>query len=531
MQFNIFGKSKSKIETQKKEISQNTQTAKKQYIDGAVAFIDFLESYHDYSGNKIDFNFGGFGKTRATGAINLFSLQKKSRQLYQENPYAASIVNRIVTKTVNSGYALRSTPIKQILDFLPETFFKNFSQKTENLFYLWSEDKRLVSIQQDKTLSELQSMAMRSGIIYGDCLCISYYNKAGLPTVEIVDGIDVRSPITNLKENIVDGIEYDPRGQIIAFYVYSYNYSTGREDYKRIPAKDRSGRLKAWLVKPGYSRTNNARGIPLLAVVLQNLNDVGRYLDSEQRAALVNSYIAVVHQKDADMADNVNRFMDAGTSHAVEVTEGGKTKELNFKKMNPGLFATNLEKGESIKSFDTSRPNVNFGTFTDIVTKPMFYVHGIPPEVLKMEYNSNYSASRAAIIDFEHRAREINGVFNGSFSAPIYYNWLDMMILRGDIKAPRYVESLYDVEKWAILGAYRSHLWRGLPKINIDGLKQAKENEIAVKNGWISNEQIADEQYGSDYETNMDQRVKEAKREKEINDIIRSGRNGNSGNQ
>jgi aspartate carbamoyltransferase len=96
---------------------------------------------------------------------------------------------------------------------------------------------------------------------------------------------------------------------------------------------------------------------------------------------------------------------------------------------------------------------------------------------------------------------------------------------------PKYIESLRDPNKWGVLGAYRSHIWRGLPKTNIDGLKQAKENEIAVKNGWISNEQIADEQYGSDYETNMQQRIKEAKKEKEINDIIRSGRNGNSGNK
>lgn len=507
-----FGKKKTQTAEQTR-----IETAKKHYIEGAIGFLDFLG---EYSGSKIDFEFGGFGRTRPN-KINLISLQQKSQQLYNENPYAASIVNRIVTKTVNCGYGLRTTPIKKVLDFLPDNYFKEFSEQTEALFYIWSEDKRLVSLQEDKTLSDMQSLAMRSSLINGDCLCINYYNSAGLPTIEIVDGINIQTPalMTNDK-NIIDGVEYNAKGQIIAFHIYQCDLM-GKVTYKRVEAKDRSGRLKAWLVRSGNPRIDNARGMPLLAVVLQNLNDVGRYLDSEQRSALVNSYIAVVHEKAADMVDNVDRFLKAGTETAVTVTgDDGATKDLNFKKMNPGFFATNLEKGETIKSFDTSRPNVNFGNFTDVITKPMFYVHGIPPEVLKMEYNSNYSASRAAIIDFEHRARELNYVFNGSFSAIIYYNWLDSMVLKGDIIAPKYIESIKNINNWSILGAYRSHIWRGLPKINIDGFKQAKENEIAVKNGWTTNEQIADEQYSTDYQTNMDAREKEAEREKKINDIL-----------
>ncbi len=519
MQFNLFGIGKKK-EDKVAKIAEDkvAKIAKENFIKGAVSFFDFLNSYHGYSGDKIDFNFGGFGKTRASNNLNLYGLQTKSEQLYNENPYAASIVNRIVTKTVNAGYGLRSTPIKKVLNFLPENFLKEFKETSEALFWLWSEDRRLVSIQEDKTFGEIQSLAMKSSLIFGDCLCINYYNKAtGLPVVELIEGKHIRSPY--LSRNIIDGIEYNPKGQIEAYHVAEVNVITGEEKFKRVLAKDRSGKVRAWLVKSGNSRVNNARGIPLLAVVLQNLNDVGRYLDSEQRAALVNSYVAVVHQKDADMPDNVERFLAAGTDHTVTVQEDTVTKDLNFKKINPGFFATNLERGESIKSFDTSRPNVNFGTFTDIVTKPMFYVHGIPPEVLKMEYNSNYSASRAAIIDFETTVREKNYYFNGSLSAPIYHNWLDMMILKGEIKAPGYIEAINNVGKWPIVGAYRSHIWRGLPKINIDGFKQAKENEINVRMGLTTCEQIADEQFGTDYLTNMEQRRVEAKLEKEIDDI------------
>ena len=519
MGFNPFKKKASKKTASRDAI-------KKAYINGAVGFIDFAEQYGGYSGNKIDFPFGGFGTERASGYQNLHVLQERSRQLVTENPYAAAIVNRIVTKTVNSGYKLRTTPMKKLLPFLKDDYFKTFSEMTESLFYLWSENRDVVSLQGDKTFSEMQSITMKSSLIYGDCLCVQYFTADALPKIEVIDGVYIQSPGIYRDKTIIDGVEYNKKGQIVAYHVRQNDTITGSEVYKRVDARDRRGRLKAWLIKSGNSQTNNARGVPLLAVILQNLNDVGRYLDSEQRAALVNSYIAVVHEKASDMPDDVDTFMDAGTRHTVEMTDGdGTTKDQNFQKINPGFMATNLENGETIKSFDTSRPNVNFGSFTDVVTKPMFYVNGIPPEVLKMEYNSNYSASRAAIIDFENRAREFNYFFNGSFSVLIYHNWLDAMVLNGKIDAPKYIEAL-KTKDWSILGAYRNHIWRGLPKTAIDGLKQAKENVIAVENGWTTNTKIADEQYGTDYDANLDEIELEAVREKKINELKGVDANG-----
>ena len=522
-----FGKKKKEALEKAQEIAfqKGIDVAKKQYISGEVSLFDFLGQYNGYGGDKIDFNYGGFGPARGNNAVNLYKMQLRSQQLYTENPYAAAIVNRIVTKTVNSGYRLRTTPMKSILNFLPDDYFKNFSEMTESLFHLYGENKALVSIQGDKTLSELQSLAMRSSLIYGHCLCIQYYSKSGLPQTELIDGIHLRTPM--MSKNIVNGVEYNKKGEIVAYHVRQSDLATGMENFKRIEAKDKNGRLKAWLIKSGNSHSNSATGMPIFAVILQNLNDVGRYLDSEQRAALVNSYIAVVHQKASDMPDNVNAFMDAGTDKTVQVTDGdATTKDMNFKKMNPGFFATNLEKGEEIKSFDTSRPNVNFGTFADVVTKPMFYVNGIPPEVLKMEYNSNYIAASAARSDFDDRAREFSYFFNGSFSGPLYHNWLDCMILKGTIKAPQYIESMKSVDGWVVLGAYRSHIWRGLPKRGVDGLKQAKENVIAVANGWSTNTKIADEQYGTDYDSNMEEREGEAVKEKGINDTMGVDKDG-----
>jgi capsid protein len=508
------------------------EKAKNKYIKGEIALYDFFDAISGgYSGNKIDFSFGGFGKTKAICPLNLVNLQVRSHQLYNENPYAAAIINRIVTKTVNNGFRLRTTPVKKVLDFLPETYFKEFSEKTESLFSLWSKEKELVCFHKTRSLQESQSLAMRESLVYGDSLVIQYIDKLGLPEIELIPGCDVRTPpLSGIGKNIFDGVEYSEKGEPIAYFVYYYDRKTLMWDYKRVEAKDKKGNLRAWLVKSGLSASKSVRGVPILAVILQNLNDVGRYMDSEQRAALVNSIMAVVHSKGENQVDNLNRFRAAGTVHNKEEEDDTGTKDFEFRKMKPGFFATNLEAGETIKSFDTSRPNVNFGSFTDVVTKPMFYVNGLPPEVAKMEYGSNYSASRAAIIEFEHRCREINACHNGSFSSIIYKNWLDGMILTGEISAPKYIEAIRDKKSWYILAAYRSHVWRGLPKINIDGYRQAKENEIAVAMGLQTRAQIADEQYSSDFFSNADDLEKEAEKIKIIKEKSGVEEDGTAGN-
>lgn len=461
-----------------------------------VGFINLAEEiFKGYAGSKTGMSVG-FGLTEDLRCVNLRLLQFRSLQLARQNSFASTVFNLLETKIINGGLKLKSHPLESILEahgIKPE----GFADQVECLWEIWTKDKRLVTAKKNMTFGELERVVYRTTKISGDCLIIRSFNKLGLPVIEIVDGINVvQPPITN-GGDIIQGVEHDKRGIEVAYYI---GYGANEAMPVKVPAFDSRGQRRAWLVRSTEKRIDERRGLPLLAAVMQNINEIGKYLDSEQRAAVVNSVITVVHKKDPNAPLRPNPFTDAGRETYVE--QPGASP-LTFKEMQPGFIMSNLASGEDIHSFDTSRPNVNFGKFYEVVSKAMSSALGIPPECLFLEFNSNYSASRQAKLEFEDFAKKELAIFTDKFEQPIFEDWLDGMILAGRIKASGYVESINDESRFDILGAWRSCSWRGLPKSNVDGLKQAKELEIIEAHGWMEPEQIADEFFDTDLSANI----------------------------
>ena len=101
------------------------------------------------------------------------------------------------------------------------------------------------------------------------------------------------------------------------------------------------------------------------------------------------------------------------------------------------------------------------------------------------------------------------------------------MVLSGRIKAPGYIDALRTDNRWDLLGAWRSCSWRGLPKSNVDGLKQAKELEILTAHGWMTNDQVANEYFDNDYYANLSA-IKDENAQREKNGLAPVGIVGDS---
>ena len=489
---------------------------KNQFISGSAGFLDLSMISSGFNGDKVNF-FNGFGLTADLRIIDLRLLQFRSLQLLRENSFANSIFGRLETKVINTGLRLRSTPPSEILSFfLTDNELQEWSGNTEKLFEVWSKDKRLVSFSGKYTFGQLQRIVYRTALLSGDCLIILSINKLGLPVIELVDGINIASPFISDSKNIVHGVELDTNGQEIAFHVIVDNYGN---KFKRISAFTVKGQRRAWLVRATETRIDDIRGLPLLSVVMQNINEIGKYMDSEQRAALVNSYVAVVHNV-SEKAPSNNPFSKAALN-SDSVTNATTGDSADFKKMQPGFFATKLSAGETISSFDTKRPNVNFGPFVEFVIKTIAHALEIPPEVLLLEFDSNFSASRQAKLDFNDYVQKAISIFSESFCQPVYNEWLTGMILTNQINSPGYIDSLINLKDWAVLGAWRSAVWRGLPNKSVDELKQVKALEIISSMGWMTNTQIADEYFGTDYSDN----VRKLLKEREANGIVKNNSN------
>ena len=507
----IFSKIFSKKEAVPATEPANAPAISQPYIsDAKVTFLNLeWDMFNGYTGSKTGMSVG-FGLTEDLRLVNLRALQFRSLQLARQNSFASTVFNLLETKIINSGLKIKSHPLEPILaDYGIEP--GNFANTVECLWETWGQDKRLVTAKQNMTFSELERIVYRTTKISGDCLVIRSFNKIGLPVIEIVDGINIVQPaITDGTADIIQGVEHDERGIEVAYYI---GYGLNEVMPVRIPAFDARGKRRAWLVRSTEKRIDERRGLPILAVVMQNINELGKYLDSEQRAALVNSLISVVHKKDANAPLKPDPFTRVGRETLAE-QQGANP--LTFKQMQPGFIMSNLASGEDVHSFDTSRPNVNFGRFYEVVSKAMSSALGIPPECLFLEFDSNYSASRQAKLEFEDFAKKELAIFTDKFEQPILEDWLDGMVLSGRIKAPGYIDALRTDSRWDLLGAWRSCSWRGLPKSNVDGLKQAKELEILSAHGWMTDDQITDEYFDGDYYANLRAIAQEnAQREKE----------------
>ncbi len=421
----------------------------------------------------------------------------------RENPYASAVFGRLETHVINAGMQLSPSPSYDVLaPYTDEEALQNWATRTAELFRIWGEDKRLVTVSRDATFNQLQRKVFRAAMCSGDCLVVFGVSEVtGLPVIEVVDGINVRNDWAPFAENgnpITNGVETDKAtGQVVAYYVE--NELDMMKTPIRVPVY-RGGIRTAWLVKISDGRIGENRGLPILSVVMQNINELGKYLDSEQRAALVNSYIAMIHTRAPKQAP-VGNVLKGAIVGETSVTDDNGT--ATFRRMQPGFFMTNLNDGEKIEPYDTKRPTISFSPFVETCLKTISFGLGIPPELLMLSFNSNYSASAQAINEMQNHTKQAQSIFVASFLQPIYDQWLTGMILTGKIKAENYLATMYDPRYFDVIGAWRSAQWIGLPKSELSVERMVNALSTAVDRNWANDKDIAKQYFGTDVETNI----------------------------
>ncbi len=489
--------------------------ASKAFVGGSFGFIDLFAAASGYGGDKFN---TGFGITKDFQVVNLKLLQFRSIQLIRENLYANALFSRLETNVINKGLTLNSAPMFDILGpkfNLSDEDLRKWSRNVEARFLAWSRDKEFISWNCQYDFSKIQRLAYNTAHLSGDCLVIVTLNKSGLPVIKLVDGFHVSNPRERAKSGnrIVHGVEIDKNGKEVAYWVEkSANpdnlqptqlLHTSLLGHVRVPAFARGNRRRrAWLIKLTQQRIDDVRGMPLLALILQNINEIGKYMDSEQRAALVNSYLAMTRNRDPKQGAAAAGFRRRG---AIKVTqkETETAGTTQFEQQQPGLFLANLAQDEKVESFDTKRPNVNFGSFLEASLKPVAYANEVPPEKYFMEYGNNFSASRQADLDFKSATDKKGFDYARQLNDPVFVEWLTGEVLNGSIVAPGYVNSLMSLSSYDVRNAWQYAIWRGLPQTSVDIKKMVQALDIIETKGWQTNEAISEQYFKTDYFDNI----------------------------
>jgi capsid protein len=422
-------------------------------------------------------------------------LSLRSWQAYIESAEAQAIINKYCTWVIGRGLKLQAEPVKRLI-LKKNDLLKYFSEEVEARWQVYANSKTADHTKRS-TLNQLSFIAYKNAKLGGDLLTVLRYTKEDTCTVQLIDTAHMDTPvrgseffpmITASGNRCINGVEINSKGEHVAYYIkkpFNANNPLAGYETERIPAKLRkNGLVVAFLVYGSKYRIDNERGIPLLTSALEKLKKMERYEEATLASAEEQNKInfQVVHEPNSTgefpFAKSVARARDAsGMSDLPTDDNGNQLADRVYATTNKQTINNPI--GAEIKPLKTNESTLYFSDFIGKCSDIVCSMLGIPPNVAMSKYDSNYSASRAAIKDWEHVLLVERKDFAVQFFQPIYDFWLEVEILSNRIQAPGYLIALTSNDQMT-LEAYRTTRWVGAPVANIDPVKEVEAERLKL---------------------------------------------------
>ena len=173
-----------------------------------------------------------------------------------------------------------------------------------------------------------------------------------------------------------------------------------------------------------------------------------------------------------------------------------------------------LREGEKAHMLDPKHPTTTFDGFMAAMTKQIGAALEIPPEVISKQFSTSYSAARGALNEFWRSCDVQRDDFVDSFCQPIYEEWLAEAVARNRIKAPGFFQDP------AIRKAYSGCAWPGPARTSLNPVQEISAATKRVEAGFSTAQEETAQMTGGNYNRNIRQRVAEAKRKREVDEIM-----------
>ncbi|WP_251315860.1 phage portal protein [Flintibacter muris] len=451
---------------------------------------------------------------------NNYTLRQRGRMLYMSSPLATSAINTNRTKVVGIGLALKPAIDRETLGLSPEAA-EEWQRHTKAEFSLWAKRKDACDAIGVNGFYALQQLALVSWLMSGDVFAVI---KRRPPDrirpyslrIHLVEADRVRTPMEyggttfpsitngknpNTENRIFDGVEVDASGMVVAYFVHStypWEATMAENEWVRVEAYGKKTGLPNILHIMGSERPDQYRGVTYLAQVMEPLLQLRRYTDSALMMALVQSFFTawIITKSNPDGIP----FNETGDG--VVGVPGSNPSEAPRGENEYGMGAGTINvvpEGEDVKFGNPTMPVASFDTFVKTFCKLVGAGLGIPYDVLVKEYNSSYSAARAALLDAWEEFRMRRTWFVDDFCQPVYEIWLSEAVARGRIIAPGFFDDPL------IRAAWCSAQWIGPVQGSLDPLKEANAAVLKIQHGLKTHEQATMEDSGGDWNANVEQ--------------------------
>lgn len=443
--------------------------------------------------------------------IDLYSstLRQRARDLFEGGGLARSGPETLTTSVV--GWGIQPKP-KIDGEFLGMT--DEAREEAEQLilreFKLWAENTMCDAARQQNFYG-LQQLAFLSMLMSGDVFALfGMKENRRTPyqtTIRLLEADRICNPDssggsestdTDGGGRIIDGVEIDKDGAVVRYHVASRSpiaTNDSREiEWAAIEAYGSDTGYPNILQIMTHERPEQHRGIPFVSAEIELIKQFTRYMNAELAGKVVSAMLTLfITSKDDDGK--------AGMEDAVNEDEKVTNDELKLE-LAPGAIY-DLPPGKDVTTVDPKRSDTQFESFVNTCITVIASSMGIPKEVLIKKYESNYTAARAALLDFWRTVRVYRTRFNSSFNQPIYEQWLSEAVAIGRIDAPGFFDDP------AVRQAWCGCVWMGASMGHVDPLKEVNAAETRIRNNITTEEQEASEYNGNDWAANVRQRKKE----------------------
>lgn len=393
------------------------------------------------------------------------------------------ITDRFFKWTVGSGLKLQSEINKELLrsSGIDENFI-DLQENIEARFSIYSKSK-FSDYSRMTNLHEKAMEVKRTSFVGGDCLVVCRIEKEGV-NVQVVDGNHIKNPsdyseFSKVKDRgnyLKHGIEFNKRGEHIGFYVCTLHLDN-QESFEYIPAYGSNTKIKlAWLVYGEKNRVDHVRGVSCIASILEKVNKLDRYTEAAVSKAEQAANIAytIEHDNTSTGESPVEKVLSQKAKLIGNIPDGysladGLANRITESTSNQTF---NMPIGSSLKSFGTNI-ETDYAGFESAIFNKLCASVGVPAEVALQMYNSNYSASRAAINAWGYIIELSREKIADDFYRPFYKIWLLNEILQNKIEAPGYVKGLLK-DDFMVTDSYSQCRFIGKNMPHIDPLKEVK---------------------------------------------------------
>lgn len=472
----------------------------------------------------------GFDGEKTAGEIGVIKnyiplyrrLRLRSWQSFLESEITQIVMKRFRIWILGDSLKLQSEPAKNVLEQEGITLdVPNFTKTVESRFQVYSKS-RFSTYSENGNLHSTANVAMKDAIIGGDVLVIFRFD-GGKISCDLIDGEHIFTPFSgkdikdakNRGNVIKNGVEVDKKGRHIAYWVRDIEGKFQRIESRSVD-RFKNQRVVATLIYGLQYRINDTRGMPLITAILETIKKLDRYKEATVGSAEERQKIAfsVEHEigstGENPILKNIQQSMNDGHGTQPETETGTQSGENAATKVayTTGKTAFNMPLGASLKMLE-SKNELFFKEFYTTNIEIICAALEIPPEIALQKYDSNFSASRAALKDWEHTILVKRAEFSARFYQLFYNFWLEIEILNEKVDAPGYLKALVD-NNFMVIEAYQNARFIGKNVPHIDPKKEVeaereKLGPLGVNLPLTTAEKATEALNSGDYNSNKEQ--------------------------